>query len=74
MPDWREQPARIDNPYEPVDSSAAAIAAQGETLLAGCGGQTAIAIQELQLEGKRRMSAREFLNGYHPTTGERLGC
>lgn len=29
MPDWRDVPARVDNPHEPVDSSAAAIAAQG---------------------------------------------
>lgn len=29
MPDWRQEPAQIDNPYEPVDSSAAVIAAQG---------------------------------------------
>jgi hypothetical protein len=29
MGDWRSRPSRIDNPYEPVDSSAAAIAAQG---------------------------------------------
>lgn len=27
--DWRARPAEIDNPHEPVDSSAAAIAAQG---------------------------------------------
>jgi methionyl-tRNA formyltransferase len=44
-----------------------------EQLLAGCGGQTAIAIRELQLEGKRRMSAREFINGYQPKAGEKLG-
>ena len=49
------------------------IAVAGEQLLAGCGGQTAIAIGELQLEGKRRMSAREFINGYQPKAGERLG-
>lgn len=29
MPNWREQPACVDNAFEPVDSSAAAIAAQG---------------------------------------------
>lgn len=29
MPDWMDDDARVDNPYEPVDSSAAAIAAQG---------------------------------------------
>jgi methionyl-tRNA formyltransferase len=45
----------------------------GERLLAGCCQDTAIAIAELQLEGKRRMSTREFLNGYQPKAGERLG-
>jgi methionyl-tRNA formyltransferase len=49
------------------------IAVAGGQLLAGCGGHTAIAIGELQLEGKRRMSAREFINGYQPKAGERLG-
>jgi len=29
MPGYLDEPAQIDNPYEPVDSSAAAIAAQG---------------------------------------------
>jgi methionyl-tRNA formyltransferase len=45
----------------------------GEQVLAGCGAGSAIAIDELQLEGKRRMSARAFLNGYQPKPGERLG-
>ncbi len=45
----------------------------GEQIVAGCGEGTAIAISELQLEGKRRMSAREFVNGYQPKAGERLG-
>jgi methionyl-tRNA formyltransferase len=49
------------------------LAVAGEQLLAGCGEQTAIAIVELQMEGKRRMSTREFLNGYHPKHGEGLG-
>jgi len=29
MPEWRDEPAQVDNGWEPVDSSAAAIAAQG---------------------------------------------
>jgi hypothetical protein len=29
MDDWRERPAQVDNAFEPVDSSAAVIAAQG---------------------------------------------
>ncbi len=55
------------------------IAVAGEQLLVGCGFETpgvgtAIAIDELQLEGKRRMSAREFINGYQPKPGERVGA
>ena len=53
--------------------AAGEIAVAGEHLLAGCGEGTAIAISELQLEGKRRMSAREFINGYQPKAGERVG-
>lgn len=50
------------------------ITISGEQLLAACGAGTAIAIDELQLEGKRRMSAREFINGYQPKSGERMGA
>jgi len=49
------------------------VAVASERLLAGCGAGTAIAIGELQLEGKRRMSAREFINGYQPKPGDRMG-
>ena len=45
----------------------------GEHLIAGCGEGTAIVIDELQLEGKRRMKAREFINGYQPKAQEKLG-
>src|SRR5882672_6731778 len=39
-------------------------------LLAGCGKNTAMELLELQPEGKRRMPARDFVNGYQPTPGE----
>jgi len=45
----------------------------GDIILVGCGGGTAIALDELQLEGKRRMSAAEFLRGFQLRSGERLG-
>ncbi len=41
-------------------------------LIAGAGNGTALEILELQLEGKKRMTARDFLNGYRPKPGERL--
>ena len=45
----------------------------GEQLLAGCGGSSSIALEEVQLEGKKRMSAAEFLRGFQLKSGERLG-
>ena len=45
----------------------------GDRLLVGCGQGTSVEILELQPEGKKRMSARDFIHGYHPNTGEKLG-
>ncbi|HUH62785.1 MAG TPA: methionyl-tRNA formyltransferase [Terracidiphilus sp.] len=46
--------------------------AAGEEFFLGCGEGTALQIVELQPEGKRRMSARDFIHGYRPKPGERL--
>jgi methionyl-tRNA formyltransferase len=45
----------------------------GDRLLVGCGQGTAIELVELQLEGKKRTSAQDFLRGYRPLPGEKLG-
>jgi methionyl-tRNA formyltransferase len=44
----------------------------GNQLLVAADIGSAIEIQELQLEGKKRMSARDFVNGYRPKPGERF--
>ena len=49
------------------------IALSDEFLLAGCGDNTMLEILAVRPEGKKRMSARDFTNGYKPQTGERLG-
>ncbi|HWR36261.1 MAG TPA: methionyl-tRNA formyltransferase [Clostridia bacterium] len=49
------------------------IAIHCDTLIAGCGESTVLEIQELQIEGKKRAAARDFINGYRPQPGERLG-
>lgn len=49
------------------------IVAEGTRLLVGCGNRTVLELIELQPEGKRRMSARDFINGYRPQPGEKLG-
>jgi methionyl-tRNA formyltransferase len=42
-------------------------------LLAGCGGNTALELLEVQLAGKKRMSTEAFLNGYQIAENEKLG-
>jgi methionyl-tRNA formyltransferase len=42
-------------------------------LFVGCGNSTALELLEVQPEGKKRISARDFIQGYRPETGERVG-
>jgi methionyl-tRNA formyltransferase len=46
---------------------------KGDALLVGCAQGTWLAITELQLEGKKRMAASEFLRGAGLHSGVRLG-
>ena len=56
-----------------VDLKPGQISVESTRLIAGCERKTALELIELQPGGKRRMSARDFINGYHPQTGEKLG-
>jgi methionyl-tRNA formyltransferase len=60
---------------QPVEHSlsCAEIAVLDDRLAVGCGESTALEISELQLEGKKRMNARDFIHGYRPQPGEKLG-
>jgi methionyl-tRNA formyltransferase len=42
-------------------------------LLLGFAHETALEVLELQIEGKKRMSAHDFINGYRPRSDEPLG-
>jgi methionyl-tRNA formyltransferase len=42
-------------------------------LIVGCGHGSALELMELQLEGKKRTSASDFVSGYRPQPGEKLG-
>jgi methionyl-tRNA formyltransferase len=46
------------------------IEAKGDMLLVTCGGGSVLKIDELQLEGKRRMTTRDFLNGIRLRPGQ----
>jgi methionyl-tRNA formyltransferase len=47
--------------------------AHGDNLRVACGANTALNLLEVQPEGARRMSARDYLNGAHVKLGERFG-
>jgi methionyl-tRNA formyltransferase len=57
------------------------VAVEGTRLLVGCGevrgkendAHMSLELIEIQLEGKRRMTAQEFINGYRPKSGDHLG-
>ncbi len=49
------------------------IAAAGGELVIECGQRSLLRIEELQPEGRKRMAARDFINGVRPRMGERLG-
>jgi len=48
------------------------IKAHGDDLLVMCGGNSIINIKEIQLEGKRRMTTRDFINGLHQKESRQL--
>jgi methionyl-tRNA formyltransferase len=55
------------------DLPAAELHTEGERLLVNCGSGTALELLQLHPEGKKAMTARQFINGYRPAKGERLG-
>jgi methionyl-tRNA formyltransferase len=55
------------------ECEAGVLKVQGDSLLVGCCAGTMLCLDEVQVEGKRRMSAAEFLRGYQVKSGERLG-
>lgn len=66
--------ARASNAAPPLAVSAAGTIceAAGEALKVVCGEGSIIEITELQPEGKRRMTAADFMNGSRPAVGEIL--
>jgi methionyl-tRNA formyltransferase len=50
-----------------------ALCVSGGHLLVGCGHGTTLELLEVQPEGKKRILAKDFINGYRPNSGEKLG-
>jgi methionyl-tRNA formyltransferase len=55
------------------DGETGVLKVDGDTLHVVCGGGSLVRLDEVQMEGKRRMSSAEFLRGNQVRSGERLG-
>jgi methionyl-tRNA formyltransferase len=67
---WEAQPHKTDVVSE---NNGRILKAHGDELVVSAGDSTVLRIGQLQVEGARRMTARDFINGFHPQVGESLG-
>jgi methionyl-tRNA formyltransferase len=68
---WNATPAA--RPPGTPELASGELLASVERLLVGCGHNTVLEIATLQVEGKKRMPAADFVHGYKPRPGEMLG-
>ena len=67
---WEAQPLLcVTSGIEPGE----VIVAQRDELVVQCGNQTALRLLEVQPEARKRLAARDFINGMHIKVGDRLG-
>lgn len=66
---WRAEAAENAG----AETEGEVIAAHGDDLVVKCGEETVLRLLEVQQEGRRRMTARNFLNGTHLKIGDRFG-
>jgi methionyl-tRNA formyltransferase len=67
---WSADPQASPNPNA---AAGEVIVANGNELLVSCGEQTALRLIDVQPEARKRIAARDFINGTHLKVGDRLG-
>lgn len=65
--------AKALNDEESIAHPGTVVEASGDSLIIACGQRSLLQIEEVQIEGKRRMSVRDFINGKHLVKGNVLG-
>ncbi len=72
-PMLKKEDGRIDFRLMERPLAEGEIAVDGGEVLVGCGGGSALQLLEVQMEGKKRMPASDFVHGHQPRPGEKLG-
>ena len=57
----------------PTSAPAGTLLPQDNQLLVACGGHTTLALESLQMEGRKRVTAHEFANGARLAPGDQFG-
>ncbi|HEX6729139.1 MAG TPA: hypothetical protein VF074_03970, partial [Pyrinomonadaceae bacterium] len=77
---WRAEPFAVRNGYVHsasnvirLGSPGSVVGARADDLIVSCGENTALRLLEVQPQARRRMSARDALNGLHLKVGDRFG-
>lgn len=77
---WRAEPVSVQNSYVKSASGViqlgppgTVVAARHDDLIVSCGEETALRLLEIQPEARRRMDARDVVNGLHLKVGDRFG-
>ena len=63
----------VDGPSDAAGAPGEVISIEKDRFMVMCGDETVLAIEEMQPEGKRRMSVQDFLNGTRVEVGAILG-
>ena len=66
---WEAQPHKAGGVNE---TNGQILKVDGDELIVSAGDSTILRISQLQLEGSRRMTARDFINGFRPQVGDAL--
>ncbi|HTV59341.1 MAG TPA: methionyl-tRNA formyltransferase [Verrucomicrobiae bacterium] len=61
------------HPAAPAGAPGSILSAREDGLLVVCGGSTVLRIEEIQPEGRKRVTDRQFINGARILPGERFG-
>jgi len=67
---WSADPQASPSPNA---AAGEVIVANGNELLVGCGEQTVLRLIDVQPEARKRIAARDFINGTHLKVGDRFG-
>lgn len=72
---WRAEVAQLPHSAPPPASATPGevVVSQRDDLIVQCGGETALRLVEVQPEARKRIGAREFINGMRVKVGDRFG-